>query len=474
MKGHPFVSIIIVNYNGRHLLDECFSAITKQDYPKDRFEVILVDNNSHDYSVPYVRKYYPWVRLVESDQNLGFAAGNQLGFDHAKGECIVLLNNDVNVAQNWLSELVLAAKPKKVGIVNSKLYYDLPFLELKINSPAIPRSKIYHTIDHSPIGIILEEVVCDTPELSKQAMYRSGFYEKSNGDIVTRRTTGNAEILVPFDLSKKRNSYILNLHGLESREYKDTNVKIFLGEKLVAKSLVQPYAAKELKLTIKKQDAEKNLKWLVQNAGLVIMHDGYGKDRGSGLSICGTERKEFYEEDSDYFSKPVELLAACGASMLIKREVISQIGFLDGHYFMYYEDVDLSMRAWRAGWKIMYAPKSIGFHKHRASTGNNESTFFVTQVEKNHLNLVFTHFPLSTAFSQTIFFLVRLIMSLVKSFVFQFYSDDGRTMHWRIKLAGRKTAFKYLSANFFRLLKNRYALSRLVPFKHQEMKELLY
>lgn len=114
----PRVSIIIVNWNGKVFLDECLTSLREQTY-RD-FEVILVDNGSHDGSCDYLRATFPWVRLVPLQQNAGFAAGNNAGYAKARGSLIVTLNNDTRTDANWLSELVrIADSEEKVGMVAS-------------------------------------------------------------------------------------------------------------------------------------------------------------------------------------------------------------------------------------------------------------------------------------------------------------------------------------------------------------------
>jgi GT2 family glycosyltransferase len=118
----PFVSIIIVNYNGKTFLKECLSSIREIVYPKTQYETILVDNQSVDGSIEYVRENFPEVRIIRLDKNYGFVAGNNIGAKHGKGEYIVLLNNDTKVEKNWLIELVRAAKDENVGVCTSKKF----------------------------------------------------------------------------------------------------------------------------------------------------------------------------------------------------------------------------------------------------------------------------------------------------------------------------------------------------------------
>jgi hypothetical protein len=113
----PFCSVIIVNYNGKHLLHDCLTAVLSQAY--DRFEVIVVDNASTDDSAGYLETNFPAVTLVRLPANAGFAGGNNEGVRHAQGDLIVLLNNDTIVADGWLQGLVDAVGPAPVAIAGS-------------------------------------------------------------------------------------------------------------------------------------------------------------------------------------------------------------------------------------------------------------------------------------------------------------------------------------------------------------------
>ena len=117
----PFISIITVNYNGRHLLKECFDSLLAVDYPRDRLEIFMVDNYSQDNSVIYARKYYPQIKIIESGDN-NYCKANNLGIVKSKGEYVAILNNDTCVDKNWLNELVrVIDKNPKVGAVGSKI-----------------------------------------------------------------------------------------------------------------------------------------------------------------------------------------------------------------------------------------------------------------------------------------------------------------------------------------------------------------
>ena len=129
------VSIILVNYNGRRFLPACLEALARQRFPAWRTEVLLVDNASTDDSLALVRQHYPWVRIVESASNRGFAAGNNLGVSLARGEWVVLLNTDTVPEPSWLAELVAVAEHTDATGLASRLLF--PGEPARINSTGL-------------------------------------------------------------------------------------------------------------------------------------------------------------------------------------------------------------------------------------------------------------------------------------------------------------------------------------------------
>jgi GT2 family glycosyltransferase len=123
---NPMVSVIIVNWNGRHLLGECLDSLRAQT--ARNFEIILVDNGSEDGSAEFVQEHYQGVRLISLSENHGFAGGNNAGIRAAAGAYIALLNNDTRVDPGWLENLVAVAETTPLaGMWASKiLSYDNP------------------------------------------------------------------------------------------------------------------------------------------------------------------------------------------------------------------------------------------------------------------------------------------------------------------------------------------------------------
>lgn len=258
----PFCSIIILNYQGERMIEATLELLTKLNYPKDKYEVIVVDNNSRDNSKQVIEKWFSTNQsLIPNHQslflkaNLGFAGGNNEGIKIAKGKYVVLLNNDCIVSPNWLTELTkVAERSEKIGAVGSKVYL---------------------------------------------------------------------------------------------------------------------------------QQTNK-----IQNAGILMFEDGYGRDIGAVVE----GHTQDYAEDSGQFDEEKETYAACAVAALYRKSALDKVGLLDDTFFMYYEDVELSERLRMHGYKIVYAPKAVVRHDHAASSGE-WSNFFIYHSELGRLLHMFFWFP---------------------------------------------------------------------------------
>jgi len=120
MNKDQIVSIIIVNYNGKDYLEKCLESLTKIDY-KD-YEIILVDNNSTDESIEFVKNTYPSITIIKLNKNYGFAEPNNIGAKNANGDLLLFLNNDTTVEPNFITEMVKVLKQDpKIAICQSLL-----------------------------------------------------------------------------------------------------------------------------------------------------------------------------------------------------------------------------------------------------------------------------------------------------------------------------------------------------------------
>ncbi len=109
------VAYIIVSWNNRKLLKECIESITNQDCTENK-RIILIDNNSSDDTVDYIKKHFPNIELIVSNKNNGFAKGNNIGIALALKDnnvkYVVLLNTDARLDGSWTSVLINAANKR--------------------------------------------------------------------------------------------------------------------------------------------------------------------------------------------------------------------------------------------------------------------------------------------------------------------------------------------------------------------------
>lgn len=99
------LSIIIVNWNTKKLLEDCLNSIFDNS-PSFEFEVIVVDNASIDESSQMVTDYFPFVKLIYNDSNKGFSYANNRGIEKSIGQYILLLNSDTIVFKKALEDMV--------------------------------------------------------------------------------------------------------------------------------------------------------------------------------------------------------------------------------------------------------------------------------------------------------------------------------------------------------------------------------
>ncbi|MGE4357604.1 MAG: glycosyltransferase [Candidatus Omnitrophota bacterium] len=238
----PLVSIIVVNYNGKRFLKDCFDSLMNLNYPKSKLEIIMVDNGSNDGSIEFVKENYPKIRILKNDVN-NYCRANNLGIKHAKGEYIAFLNNDTKVDKEWLNELIkVITSDENIGGVGGKTLY--------------PDGKISNV----------------------------GHYELPN---------------------------------------------FYWGEK------------------------------------------------GAGQEKTGYQKVE-------------ERPSLCGVAVLYPKRIFEKVGLLDEDFIIYMEDIDISYRIRKAGYKLLYVPQAI-VHHYFHGTGNHDLSRFY--IERNRLLFLAKHYP---------------------------------------------------------------------------------
>ena len=320
-----------MTFNGRGYLDRCLTALAGLEYPRDRCNVVVVDNGSTDGSSEFLASHFPWVQVLRCEQNLGFAAGNNLGFRATTSEFVVTLNNDTAVTPAWLAELVRPAiDDPTVGLCTGRLILMHDRLRVSLwpakesGSWTCPRIAAWLDDDPTPVE----------------------FLGPADG--------------VPLALGlavlpQHRPARLRLSLGLTA----GTSVAISVGDSPAQTHVVGADESVDLPL-----GADVPIRSIIQNAGSIVFRDGRGRDRGA---VAGPNY-HYFADDRGQFDRTEEVFAGCGASLLLRRAMLVNIGAFDERFFMYYEDTELSWRARSRGWKVVYAAPAIARHVHRGST----------------------------------------------------------------------------------------------------------
>lgn len=141
------LSIIIVNYNVKHFLQQCLQSVYKSIGDLG-VEIIVVDNNSVDKSIEMLREHFPKLKLIINDKNVGFAKANNQAIKQAKGNYILLLNPDTVIQEDTLIKTIsFLEQNKKAGALGVKMLDGnglfLPESKRSLPSPASAFYKIF-------------------------------------------------------------------------------------------------------------------------------------------------------------------------------------------------------------------------------------------------------------------------------------------------------------------------------------------
>lgn len=393
----PFVSIIVLNYFGEKIIAGVIESLEKLDYPKDRYEILVVDNASADESPRILKTLasrFSNIKLIFLSKNLGFSKGNNAGIKKAKGDYVVLLNNDCMVEADWLKEIVkTATNHPKVFAVNSRILLHPKYINLsfEIDPYLIPQSSW----------------------ISKSNIY--AFNKKRVYLTLMKNETGfQSEILFdPKEDLEIELFFIFNCgNAIKSKNLKSLIRFHTKGVEITQCSFAKNEASYKVKIDLKEKAVVNQAFSKIQNAGIMPFQDGYARDIGGIVK----DSRPYYEYDKGQYDKETEVYAACGAAMLINRHVLEKIGNLDESFFMYYEDVEISERARLRGYKIYYSPNAVVRHLHALSSGEG-SNFFVYHVEKGRLLHVLYNFPIRVFLDEYLKLLLLVIYSFAKAIV---------------------------------------------------------
>lgn len=380
----PLISIITVNFNGRIFLKNLFNSILSLDCPPEEIQIIMVDNNSTDGSVEFVKKEFPQVEIVALKRNKGYAGGNNEGFKHSKGKYIALINNDCVVEKEWLSEMLSifrqSTDDSRIGAVGSKVVFYYPYLPIQLIASSKNQKEMRSNRVSRRLGIKISDLIVGSTgsdndcqsTLSESVKYLDGFYpaESNSSGKVYHWAKGNAILALPIeDLGRN-----MELQFSVSSYLSPNNLQLVIGEEML-KDIELSKKPRTVKIEIPKKFFTYR-KDIINSCGIKINKSFYSRDRG------------FESFDEGQYNRVEEIFGLSGSSFVVNRKMLEEVGCFDENFFTYYEDIDLFWRSRLAGWKNFFTPKSVVRHFH-CGTSKEWSYDFTYYVIRNRLLMIF-------------------------------------------------------------------------------------
>src|SRR3954470_12138111 len=113
------IAVVILNWNGTKLLEQFLPSVVKYSPEAD---IYVADNASTDNSVAFVKANFPTIKIVQNENNFGFAQGYNEALKHMDAEIFALVNSDVEVTENWLKPIITTFKNEpKTAIIQPKI-----------------------------------------------------------------------------------------------------------------------------------------------------------------------------------------------------------------------------------------------------------------------------------------------------------------------------------------------------------------
>ncbi len=194
----PSVSIVIPVYNGMRTIQACLDAIFQQDYPRDRYEVIVVDNNSTDGTPEFVQKYP--VKLVFERQIQGPHAATNTGVREAQGEILVFTDSDCVPEPDWLRHLVAPFADKTVVGTGGRIEAYKPSTPVeRFLDQMKPFKNAYQATPDFPAALITGNCAIRRDDFIAAGMFNPNMYTGAEVDLSYRvqLQTGKRVVFVP-------------------------------------------------------------------------------------------------------------------------------------------------------------------------------------------------------------------------------------------------------------------------------------
>jgi len=363
--AEPLVTVVVLNWNGAHLLGDCLRGLAAQDLPEGQVATWVVDNASDDGSMELLADQFPWVRAIANDSNDGFAGGNNLALREVATPFVALINNDARPEPDWLRRLLEPfSEPgaERLAAVSAKIVFLPRFLAVELATPGF----VPGTLDTRELGVRVYQVTVDGEDVTERVLWdRVAYGPEGEGPGRFRWTRPAGMLLIPVGRDPAQEGP-LRLGLRVAAEATKAVELTWSGGSGGGKAEPEPV---DLEVEV---PAGVPLADVLNNAGSMVFRDGYGADRA------------YQELDRGQYQTPEEVFAFCGGSVCFRTEALRQAGVFDDDFFLYYEDTDLSWRLRSLGWRIRYQPAAVARHIHSASSVE-WSPLFVFHTDRNRL-----------------------------------------------------------------------------------------
>lgn len=409
--SQPFIRIVILAFDGVDMTMDCIRSVLESSWPQEHQQVILVDNGSLDDVVARTAESFPEVKIIEPLENLGFAAGCNLGITSMSAsngaplqpyDFVALVNNDATVSKSWLEPLANELKSfDDVGAAAPKILFAPQFLEVEI-SRLIPDSPKDYDEQVSIFGARINGERNDGLLIFDEGFSGPCPFVKENGDEFARWTKNGGRVRLSVCNLPEQKVHRITLR-IGARVAGRVRIRSGTNEfsiRVGAGQDVEPFGSRWIEFDINDDPFD-----VVNNVGSELYEGGSAGDRG------------FLERDRGQYDQPREVFAWCGGAVLLRKAYLDQVGLFDESFFLYYEDTDLSWRGQLLGWSYRYVPTSVVRHKHAQSSGVG-SELFRFQVERNRLLVLTKNAPLKIAAKAVIGEVKRFLGTFVKRILY--------------------------------------------------------
>jgi GT2 family glycosyltransferase len=367
----PRIRVVVVDHDGGDMTLACLDRLQEVGAPAGTdVELVLVDNGSTVSVAGEVERRWPSVVVRRSTVNTGFAGGNNIALRDLDGiDFVALVNNDVLVEHGWLEPLLIALRGEpELGAAGPKLLFAGRYRELELQT----EGHVLGGGDPRVVGVRWFGVADEGGEAMTAQLVR-GFFgpQRDMQRGWFEWTAPSAAVHVEAD---ERSSLTCRL-----RLGADGMTPVAVRSDGHDETLRVDRGAQWYDVQLRGDPFD-----VINNAGTTMLDNWYGADRG------------FLERDAGQYDEPQDVLSWCGGAVLLRADYLRDTGIFDERLFLYYEDLELSLRGAARGWRYRYEPRSVVRHRVGA-TAIHGSASTERFKERNRLLVLVRHFPLSVA-----------------------------------------------------------------------------